>query len=107
MEERVSREPISASFVTEPTHERAAKVNPREGRSEVLRRELRPKDAVYDHRGANYEDGDLKQCACMALLEQAADDGNAQQIELITTQAGATPLISNWRSNFEPSRIVR
>jgi hypothetical protein len=37
------------------------------------------------------------------LLEQAADEGNAQQIELITTQAGATPFISNCRSTCKPS----
>jgi hypothetical protein len=43
----------------------------------------------------------------VALLEQAADEGNAQQIEWTTSQAGATPLISNWRSTFEPSGKVR
>jgi hypothetical protein len=42
----------------------------------------------------------------VALLEQAADEGNAQQIELTTTQVGATPLISNCRSTFTPSRNV-
>ena len=62
---------------------------------------------MYDHGRANYEDRDLKQGARVALLEQAAEDGNTQQIELITTQTGATPLISNWRSNLEPSGKVR
>ena len=62
---------------------------------------------MHDHRQANDEDRNLKQCARVTLLEQAADNGNPQQIELITAQAGATPLISNWRSNFEPSGKVR
>jgi hypothetical protein len=62
---------------------------------------------VHDHRRANYEDRNLKQCARVALFEQAADDRNAQQIEMTTTQVGATPLISNWRINFAPSGKVR
>ena len=80
---------------------------PRERRGEILRRELRPEEPVHDHCRANNEDRNLKQCASVALFEQAADDGNAQQIELTTTQTGATPLISNWRSNFSPSGKVK
>ena len=58
---------------------------------------------MYDHGRANYEDRDLKQCARVALLEQAADERNAQKIELTTTQAGATPVTSNCRYTFVPS----
>ena len=78
---------------------------PGEGRCEVLRRELRPKQPVHDHRNTNNEKRNLEQRARVALLEQAAEEGNAQQIEL-TTQAGATPLISNCRSTCVPSRKV-
>ena len=81
-------------------------MHPRESRREVLRRELWSKQPMHDHRRTNQEERNLKQRARVALLEQAADEGNAQQIELTTTQAGATPLISNWRSNFAPSGKV-
>ena len=82
-------------------------MNPRERRRKVLRRELRTEEPVHDHRYANNEKWNLKQGARVTLLEQTADDGHAQQIELTTTQAGATPLISNWRSNFSPSGKVK
>ena len=82
-------------------------MHPRERRREVLRRELWSKEPMHDHRDANNEERNLKQRARMPLFEQAADEGNAQQIELTTTQAGATPLISNCRSTFAPSRNVR
>src|SRR6185503_6001795 len=91
----------------EDEYKGAAKVYPRECRSEVLRRELWTEEPVQNHGRADYEERDLKQRARVALLEQAADDGNAQQIEWTTTQVGATPLISNWRSTFEPSGKVR
>ena len=81
-------------------------MHPCERRREVLRRELRSKQPVHDHRNANNEERNLEQRARVALLEQAADEGNAQQIELTTTQAGATPLISNCRSTCRPSDKV-
>src|SRR6185369_12771673 len=88
-------------------HKRAAKVHPRERCGEVLRRELRSEQPVHDHRRANNEEWNLEQGARVALLEQAAGKRNTQQIKSSTTQAGATPLISNWRSNFSPSGRVK
>ena len=82
-------------------------MHPRESRGKVLRSELRTKQPVHDHGNADNEERNLEQRARVPLLEQPADEGNAQQIELTTTQAGATPLISNWRSNFTPSGKVR
>ena len=76
---------------------------PRERRRKVFRRELWSKQPMHDHRDTDNEERNLKQRARVPLFEQAADDGNAQQIELTTTQTGATPLISNWCFNFVPS----
>jgi hypothetical protein len=61
---------------------------------------------MHDHGRANHEERNLKQRPRVALLEQTADEGNAQEIELTTTQAGPTPLISNCRSTCRPSRKV-
>ena len=64
---------------------------PCERRGQILRRELRTEEPVQNHRHTDYEKRDLKQRSRVALLEQAADEGNAQQIELTTTQVMQLP----------------